>query len=203
MNTLFVEFNEEADLRKVKSMAVNMENEGSLNPKLVTFIPRILEARYKVMVERANIGKAKSPKYSSKIWVGKDFELRLRKKGDFTPWNRIQPEPQHDLLGEKNKVSNKEKSDNSSQKSRSDLEANPSEWKQAVRGRNRRVGSYSNSVFMLSSDNEIDNEIDNPNMIKITGTRKKIPLLGRPLLPISVITRNRFDPLPTNMQPSP
>ena len=92
IDTLFVEFTNKADLKKIRSLAGNMDQGGSNEPRLVNFIPKMLQKEYESVVQRANEGRAKSPKNASKIWITTKFELRLRPKGSFTPWNRIQPE---------------------------------------------------------------------------------------------------------------
>ena len=88
-NVLYVEFTNEADLKKIRSLVGNMEKGGEVDPTLVNFIPKVIQHEYDKVAQRAYKGRTMCPKNSSKIWITNRFELRLRPKGDFTPWNKI------------------------------------------------------------------------------------------------------------------
>ena len=92
MNVLFVEFTTEADLKKIRSLVTNMEKGGECEPRIIDFIPKLIQKEYDVVAQRAFKGRSMIPKNSSKIWITDKFELRLRPKGDFTPWSRIPQE---------------------------------------------------------------------------------------------------------------
>ena len=96
-NVLFVEFTTEADIKKIRSLASNMETSSDDNPRLQDFIPKLLQKEYDVVALKAFEGRTMSPKNSTKIWITNKFELRLRPKGDYTPWNKI---PQTELIQE-------------------------------------------------------------------------------------------------------
>ena len=88
-NVLYVEFTNEADLKKIRSLVGNMEKGGEVDPTLVNFIRKVIQHEYDKVAQRAYKGRTMCPKNSSKIWITNRFELRLRPKGDFTPWNKI------------------------------------------------------------------------------------------------------------------
>ena len=89
---LFAELGNEEQLRKIRSRVSNLSNGKVNDPILSTYVPRHLKEQHSRLVNRANKGRAQTPKQSSKIWLGEtDFELRFRPKGCFTPWNKVQP----------------------------------------------------------------------------------------------------------------
>ena len=93
LDTLYVEFLSQQELTAVRSYSKNMTTKGNNIPKLITFIPKVLQSSYDDICMRANIGRAQTPRQSSKIWVGHNsFELRLKVKGDKTPWGMIAPQ---------------------------------------------------------------------------------------------------------------
>ena len=89
-NVLFVEFTNENDVKKIKKLVGKMEAGGE--PQLLNFIPKLLQTEYDIVSQRAFKGRNQINKHSSKIWITTKFELRLRPKGDYTPWNKIQQE---------------------------------------------------------------------------------------------------------------
>ena len=42
-NVLYVEFTNEADLKKIRSLVGNMEKGGEVDPTLVNFIPKVIQ----------------------------------------------------------------------------------------------------------------------------------------------------------------
>ena len=88
-NVLFVEFTNESDLKKIRSMVANMENDGDFEPKMINYIPKLIQKEYDIVTQKAYKGRSMDPRNASKIWITDKFELRLRPKGDFTPWNKI------------------------------------------------------------------------------------------------------------------
>ena len=88
-NVLYVEFTNELDIKKIRRLANNMGRGGDNDPKLKDYIPKLIQNEYNIVAMMAYKGRTQSPKNSSKIWITNKFELRLRPKGDFTPWNKI------------------------------------------------------------------------------------------------------------------
>ena len=89
-NVLFVEFTNENDVKNIKKMVGNMETGG--DQRLLNFIPKILQKEYDAVAQRAFKGRNQVTKHASKIWISSKFELRLRPKGDYTPWSKITQE---------------------------------------------------------------------------------------------------------------
>ena len=193
ISTLFVEFAEESDLRKVRSKVSNLRNGEDDAPKLTAYIPNSLQAQYSRVVSRANKGRAKTPRQASKIWVGlSSFELRFRQKGDFTPWNKIQPDMEPD---------------SSPQMLRQSLISE----RALLQAKIQKPGSSDNNIWLVqeptttpvSPMTNFINNSDNPNFIPVTKGRRKSNLLGKTLLPKSVITSNSFQPIQRTEQMSP
>ena len=72
-----------------------MEKGGEHDPRLIDHIPKLIQKEYNAVAQKAFEGRTKSRRNSSKIWITDKFELRLRPKGDFTPWSKI---PQIDCM---------------------------------------------------------------------------------------------------------
>ena len=96
--TLYAEFASEEEAAFVKKYARNLKTVNGNRPKLVDYIPRSLVERHKgVENEAFNIRqKSKNPQtgqptVATRIWITNDIELRVRKKGDETPWSKISP----------------------------------------------------------------------------------------------------------------
>ena len=155
--------------------------------RLLTYIPKHLQAQHDKLVIRANKGRAQTPKQSSKIWLGStEFELRFRPKGCSTHWNKIQPEseaqplptiPRQSLINERAQINCP---------------------KPATRTTNETwLSQYSNNNLNTPSRSRINNpnNIENPNLIPISGNRSKGNLIGERLLPRGITTKNRFDQL--------
>ena len=160
---LFAELGNEDQLRKIRSKVSNLTNGKDNDPKLTTYVPKHLQAQHARLVNRANKGRAQTPKHSSKIWLGEtEFELRLRPKDCVTPWSKIQPVDE--------------------------VDPNPFIARQSLQ--NERASKNPKPIPRSSSET-----LDNPNLIPVSGNRKKGNLLGKTLLPRGVIMSNQFDPL--------
>ena len=94
--TLFVEFFSEEEAALVRKSAKNLKTVNGYRSKLVDFIPRSLEERHRAVEREAfkirqndfNTEKGTS-NVATRIWLTSDIELRVRKKGDPTPWSKI------------------------------------------------------------------------------------------------------------------
>ena len=60
--------------------------------------------RYKAVEEVAFNFRNKNREMATRVWVSDDFELRVRKKGDTTPWAVIKPEILENLPDQDPKV---------------------------------------------------------------------------------------------------
>ena len=94
--TLFCEFFSEEEAAYVRKSAKNLKTVNGYRSKIVDFVPRSLEDRhkaveceaYKIRQNNLDLATGKS-NVSTRIWLTTDIELRVRKKGDPTPWGRI------------------------------------------------------------------------------------------------------------------
>ena len=180
---LFAEFGDESCLKRIRSKVGNLSKGGEENPKLTPYVPQHLKSQYLQLVARANRGRAQSPKQSSKIWLGKkEFELRFRQKGDFTPWNKIQPvnEPEQIVF-----------------KIRMSLIDERANRKQETPKSTPSSSTVSNVQCNNNSNSNRNNQpsFNNPNLIPISGSRPKGNILGKRLIPRGITTANRFEHL--------
>ena len=182
---LFAEFGDESCLKRICSKVGNLSNGGEENPKLTPYIPQHLKNQYLQLVARANRGRAQTPKQSSKIWLGKkEYELRFRQKGDFTPWSRIQPVNEPEQIVYKIRMSLIEE-----RASRNKNTPKPSP----------NASTTTNFLCNSNSNNNRNNQpqpqpsFNNPNLIPITGNRPKGNILGKRLIPRGISTANRFE----------
>ena len=88
---LYAEFHSEEEAFIVKQNARKLTTVNGHRSKLVTYIPRSLFKRYKAVEEVAFNIRSSNRENATRVWVGEDFELRVRKKVDKTPWSLIQP----------------------------------------------------------------------------------------------------------------
>ena len=186
---LYVEFSEESELKKVRSFAKFMESEGDKIPRIVNFIPRVLQASYAIVIEQANIGRAKTPKHSSKIWVGKsEFELRLRLKGDTTPWSQITPE----IIT--TKTNNNPRVPHPSP--RVGATPKPTALPEIANSGRSNCRPANSDIRIPSPGLNFRDDPNNANFQVIGGARKKTYMLGaETLLPKSISITNRYQPL--------
>ena len=96
--TLFAEFASEEEAAYVKKHARNLKTVNGERPKLVDYVPRSLVERHKGVESEAYKIRQKSldpktgrPTVATRIWLTDEIELRVRQKGDETPWSKILP----------------------------------------------------------------------------------------------------------------
>ena len=90
--TLYAEFHNEEEVQLIRSFAKNLVTTETNNPMLVHYIPRSLQQRYAAVEAAAYKIRFDSNKsMMTRIWIGTDFELRTKKKGDSTNWAAIPP----------------------------------------------------------------------------------------------------------------
>ena len=190
---LYVEFGSESNLRKVRSYVTNLSTGTDQDPRLTTFVPKHLQPQFSRLVTRANRGRAQIPKQSSKIWLGvKGFELRFRPKGSFIPWNKIEPESDID-----NNIPVVRQSEISKR-------SQPINHKEPSTAHTNDTWLFQKSNSPSASPmNRFNNHSTNPNLIPVTKGRRNNNLVGEPLLPRDIRTRNRFDPLQGTSQSDP
>ena len=96
--TLYAEFEEERDVKRIRRFVHNLVGKERTDPKVVQFVPKLLQERYSAIQKLAYTARKESnPRMSTKIWITDQIELRLWKVGDNTDWNKIQPEDLTDL----------------------------------------------------------------------------------------------------------
>ena len=96
--TLFAEFHNEEEVQLIKSYAKNLAPTEKYPSMLVHYIPRSLQQRFAAVESKAYKIRHDSKKtLMTRIWIGSDFELRTKKKGDSTNWAAITPLVLHDL----------------------------------------------------------------------------------------------------------
>ena len=182
-DNLFAEFGDESCLKRIRSKVGNLSKGGEENPKLTPYVPQHLKSQYLQLVARANRGRAQSPKQSSKIWLGKkEFELRFRQKGDFTPWNKIQPVNEPEQIVFKIRMSLIDERANRKQETPKSIPSS---------------STVSNVQCNNNSNSNRNNQpsFNNPNLIPISGSRPKGNILGKRLIPRGITTANRFEHL--------
>ena len=89
--TLYAEFWSVDELDIVKRYSKNLKSTDGFRPKIVQYIPQSLFDRYKAVEECAFKIRQKDNDQTTRIWVGEDFELRVRQRGSKTPWANIIP----------------------------------------------------------------------------------------------------------------
>ena len=90
--TLFAEFHNEEEVQLIRSFAKNLNITGEYKPMLVLYVPRSLQQRFAAVESAAYKIRAESnKKVMTRIWIGSDFELRKKSKGDATNWAAIIP----------------------------------------------------------------------------------------------------------------
>ena len=96
--TLFAEFHNEEEVQLIKSYAKNLAPTEKYPAMLVHYIPRSLQQRFTAIETMAHKIRHDSKKtIMTRIWIGNDFELRTKKKGDSTNWAAITPLVLNDL----------------------------------------------------------------------------------------------------------
>ena len=101
---LYVEFHSEEEANIVKKNAKNLATINGHRSRLIPYIPRSLFNRYKAVEEVAFKIRSNNRELATRVWVSDDFELRVRKKGDSTPWSAIKPEVLDNLPDQEPKV---------------------------------------------------------------------------------------------------
>ena len=89
---LYAEFHSEEEASIVKRNAKNLKTVNGHRARIIPYIPRSLFNRYRAVEEAAFIIRDNNRENATRIWVADDFQLRVRKKGDLTPWSLITPE---------------------------------------------------------------------------------------------------------------
>ena len=101
---LYAEFHSEEEANIVKKNAKNLANINGKRAKIIPYIPRSLFNRFKAVEEIAYKIRCNNREMATRIWVNEDFELRVRKKGESTPWSAIKPEHLENLPEQEPKV---------------------------------------------------------------------------------------------------
>ena len=90
---LYAEFYSEEELDIVKRNARFLRTDSNgFRPKIVPYIPLSLFERYRAVEEHAYGIRKKDNSQTTRIWIGDDFQLRVRVRGSRTPWSNIVPE---------------------------------------------------------------------------------------------------------------
>ena len=93
---LYIEFQHEDEAKEVKKHVKNLTKSENYEPQVCDYIPRSLMNRHQAVKLRAYTLRNESEEpLQTKIWINEDIELRVRKKGDPTPWAKI---PKEELL---------------------------------------------------------------------------------------------------------
>ena len=91
--TLYAEFWSEEEVEIIKRHAKNLvSSSDGFRPKIVTYVPQSLFERYKAVEEAAFLVRQADRSKATRVWITDDIRLRVRKKGDTTPWSQIEPE---------------------------------------------------------------------------------------------------------------
>ena len=102
--TLYVEFESEDEADIVRRHQRNLKERDGFRPKIVHYIPRSLYKRFQAIEEKAFNIRNKNRQKTTRVWIGEDFQLRVRDRGDTTPWTQISPEAVGDLPPQDPKV---------------------------------------------------------------------------------------------------
>ena len=101
---LFAEFFCEEEVALIRQHARNLKATNGIKPMILDYIPRSLIEMHKAVERKAYYirqsdmdTEKKTSKLATRIWITNEFELRVRTKGDNTPWSLIKKVVMNDL----------------------------------------------------------------------------------------------------------
>ena len=89
---MYAEFYSEAEVDILKRYTKNLQTVEGFRPKVIPYIPQSLYKRYKAVEEQAFLIRNNDKTQTTRIWIGEDFQLRVRERGSKTPWSHLIPE---------------------------------------------------------------------------------------------------------------
>ena len=102
--TLYAEFFSEEEAALVRGSSKNIKTVNGFRPKLVNYIPRSLVEKHKAVegkaysIRQSDLNqKTGKTNVSTRIWLTTEIELCVRRKGDMTPWSKIDKVIMNDL----------------------------------------------------------------------------------------------------------
>ena len=91
--TLFAEFHDEGEVLLIKKHSRHLKVIDGFHYKLVAYVPKSLQDRYKEVEKQAFMIRTTKPFMKTRIWMGsQDIELRVKGKDDDRNWATIKPE---------------------------------------------------------------------------------------------------------------
>ena len=174
--TLYVEFENEDDVRRIKKSAHNMHtNTGDYASEIVAYIPKILKPKYEDLKRQAyKIRHQEKPK-ATKIWIGKTFELRIKDYGDRTPWAKIAITKPEELR--ENEPTKRRKDDGYLAKDIREKPQVPQPLESARQNQQNETQPKALKAPLIPRENPVEPEyqqLGNPSVAKIRKQRKEV-----------------------------